>query len=169
MGSEVQATGPTTWTVTDTDSHDCPFVAIPMDSKRVLGDIHFKHENAVALFFTPPLASSEERTYKIAQQDTIFDSMKSLLLAKRDFLLLVNRKSAQFERVNLVLYIPNSFGTLGVAQYDGPTALKVTPGRTMTASELSALGTPPPDFRAVGWTASGVEPESMVAAWFIAS
>jgi predicted acylesterase/phospholipase RssA len=170
MGCEEPATGPTTWTVMDPDNQDCPFVAIPMNGENVLGKLHFKHENTVALFFTPPLpvTAAGERTYKIIQQDTVFDSMKSIASEKRDFMFIVNRKPVSFKRVNLVLYVPERVNAFDVKQYDGNLGVEIAAGRAMTLKELNSLGTPPPGFRAVGWTSSGVQPESAAAAWFIA-
>jgi predicted acylesterase/phospholipase RssA len=173
IGSDQQVAGPASWTVTGPDLNACPFVAIPMDSKAAypsgaLAPFSFKHENEIALFFTPPLLP-EVGSYRIIQQEIRLGAMNPLKEVGKDFLTLLNQKPVPYSSAMLILYVPECFPLVNAVQYTEDKTLNVVEGRPMSAAELNAFGPPPPGFRAIGWVAvEAVKPEHSLATSFLA-
>ncbi|MCA1814817.1 MAG: patatin-like phospholipase family protein [Acidobacteria bacterium] len=105
------------------------------------------------LHFIPPLPP-QSGPYKLECKDVVRGFMKNLAEKKRDDLYITSlRAQGKIDRIDLVLFVPNTAGGLRLVAREGSP-----PGEPMSELELSKYNVPP-GFRAVGWTGVKVDPE----------
>lgn len=116
----------------------------------------------VLLFFLPPLAVADEarKPYTISQQTLVTGAMAPLRSKGRDGIANSNtRPKSGVERMDVVLYVPDSFPEIRWRKLDATGEIVLAPN-LMTDRELRAYGEPPPGFRPLGWSAANMPPAS---------
>lgn len=146
--------GRASWSVRDKDGEERRTVMLPiLDPKR-------PRQREVVLFFDPVIEPGEDGApFTLTLQDLIQDSMVELGRGEESGLAITPlRTSGSTGRLDLVLFVPQSFPEVRMAASRLADGSPGPPGRAMTANELTGPYEPPPGFRALGWT--GTAPQA---------